>query len=156
MAERSRHGLRVVSDGDEPDPPPITVFPEDPGRALLELRQESVVLRVTGRLNADTSGRLRMFLAMFTVAGGPRKIVLDLSDVDAIDAAGMGPIYEADAAMSLREGSLQVISASGVVAHLFGDVGYGVAPVVGAPLKAAAPAPPAASADRPEVAGDDD
>ncbi|MEX5717119.1 STAS domain-containing protein [Geodermatophilus maliterrae] len=98
------------------DPPP----PEDcPERLVLSLRQQSVVLRIGGQLNADTAGRLRLFLSMFTVDGGPEELVLDLAGVHAVDEDGMAPVHEADDWMRLRQASLRLASVSpAVAAHL--------------------------------------
>jgi hypothetical protein len=73
MTGRSRHGLHVVRDGVAPTAEPLPpVDPTARSRVFLSLHQQSVVLAIAGTLNADTAGRLRMFLSMFTVEGGPR------------------------------------------------------------------------------------
>jgi anti-anti-sigma regulatory factor len=89
-----------------------------------------VVLAIGGGLTADTAGWLRMFLSMFTVAGGPQELVLDLSDVLAVDEDGMAPVFETDVAMRLRCAPLRLVSGSASVAH-FLDVGYGQALATG-------------------------
>ena len=63
MPGRSRHGLHVVKDGDEPAPGSITpVLLDARGCASLSLQQRSVVLDIGGLLNADTAGRPRGLL----------------------------------------------------------------------------------------------
>jgi anti-anti-sigma regulatory factor len=122
MAGRSRHGLHVVEEGRPPGGPSPVRFTEDGGkRPFLSLHQQSVVLRIGGLLNADTAGRLRLFLSMFTVDGGPAEVVLDLAAVHAVDEDGMAPIYEADESMGLRRASLRLASVSPAVAHHLGD-----------------------------------
>ena len=116
MAGRSRHGLHVVRDGDAPSAEEFTpILPNAAGHPFLSLDQQSVVLAIAGRLNADTAGRLGMFLAMSSVVGGPRELVLDLSDVVAVDEDGMAPIFEADEAMCGRNASLRLASVSAAV-----------------------------------------
>ena len=122
MAGRSRHGLRVVREGVPPAAPSPARRPQDGREQLfLSLHQQSVVLRIGGLLNADTAGRLRMFLSMFTVDGGPAELVLDLVAVHAVDEEGMAPIHEADEAMRLRMASLRLASVSVAVTHYLGD-----------------------------------
>ena len=134
MTGRSRHGLHVVRDAVAPAAEQITpVGASARGRLLLTVDQRSVVLAVGGRLDADTAGRLRMFLSMFTVAGGPRELVLDLSDVVAVDEAGMAPIFEADEAMCLRRASLRLASASAAVGRHLEDVPCGRSLATGSP-----------------------
>jgi anti-anti-sigma factor len=124
MARRSRHGLHVVPDGGTPAEPDLTPLLPPPGGPLrLDVGLHSVVLGVGGRLDADTAGRLRLFLSVFTVDGGPRELVLDLSGVDALDQDGMAPIQEADEAMSLRQASLRLVAPSPAVAHFLADAG---------------------------------
>jgi anti-anti-sigma regulatory factor len=119
MTGRARNRLHLVEDGDAQAAKPNTpVLPDVPGRPLLSLRQQSVVLAIGGRLNADTAGRLRMFLSMFTVAGGPQELVLDLSDVFAVDEDGMAPVFEAEEAMRPRMACLRLASESASVCRL--------------------------------------
>ncbi|MBM7808664.1 anti-anti-sigma regulatory factor [Geodermatophilus bullaregiensis] len=99
-------------------PPPPPAHPE---RLVLSLHQQSVVLRIGGQLNADTAGRLRLFLSMFTVDGGPEELVLDLAGVHAVDEEGMAPVHEADDWMRLRQASLRVAAVSPAVAAHLGD-----------------------------------
>ncbi len=142
MTGRSRHGLRVVRDGVAPVAEQLTpVLPNARGRAFLSLHQQSVVLAIGGRLNADTAGRLRMFLTMFTIDGGPRELVLDLSDVFAVDEDGMAPIHEADESMRLRLASLRLASSSAAVANYLDDVGCGRTFATGSPPEVASPDP---------------
>jgi anti-anti-sigma regulatory factor len=123
MTGRARSGLHLVEDGDAQAAEPNTpVLPDVPGRPLLSLRQQSVVLAIGGRLNADTAGRLRLFLSMFTVAGGPQQLVLDLSDVFAVDEDGMAPVFEAEEAMRLRMACLRLTSESAAIAGFLDDV----------------------------------
>jgi anti-anti-sigma regulatory factor len=140
MSGRSRHGLHVVRDGDAPAAAPTTPVLTDPGGCpYISLHQESVRLAVGGRLDADTAGRLRMFLTMFTISGGPRELVLDLSEVFAVDGDGMAPIFEADEAMGLRLASLRLDSVSAAVAHFLDDIRCDRTLPTGPPLGAAAP-----------------
>lgn len=124
MAGRPRHGLHAVGDGDRSAAatPPPTV-PDARARLFLRLDQRSVVLAVAGRLNADTAGRLRMHLAMFTGWGGPRELVLDLSGVLAADEDGMAPVFEADEAMRSRSGSVRLTSVPAAVAPFLDENG---------------------------------
>ena len=119
MAERWRHGLHVV--GDPPPATPLRPAGHAGRRLSLRLHQQSVVLKVAGRLNADTCGRLRMFLSIFTLDGGPRELVLDLSDVYAVDEEGMAPIFEADESMRLRRATLRLMPLSAAVVHFLAD-----------------------------------
>ena len=123
MTGRPRHGLHVVHDGDPPGGDTVAPLHRNAvRRASITVAQQTVVLAVTGQLNADTAGRFRMFLTMFTVDGGPRELVVDLAGVHAVDEAGMEPIYEADEAMRLRSASLRLVALSAAVAHLFRDL----------------------------------
>ena len=123
MAGRSRHGLHVVRGDSQPAAPLRPRLTEDGGkRSYLSLHQQSVVLCIGGLLNADTASRLRVFLSMFTVDGGPAELVLDLAAVQAVDEDGMAPIHEAGESMRLRLGSLRLVSVSPAVAqHLEDD-----------------------------------
>ena len=116
MTGRRQHGLHVVHDGDPPGEGTVASLHRPAARRpSLTLTQETVVLGVSGQLSADTAGRLRMVLGMFTMDGGPRELVLDLAGVHAVDEAGMGPLYEADEAMRLRSASLRLVSLSAAV-----------------------------------------
>lgn len=117
MTGRSRHGLHVVRDGDAPPGEPVP-RPREP---LLTVHQRSVVLAIGGRLDADTAGRLRMFLAMFSIEGGPRELVLDLSGVLAVDEDGMAPVLEAAEVMRLRAATLRLVSVSAAVSRHLDD-----------------------------------
>ena len=134
MTGRSQHGLHVVRDGVAPTAEEITpVPPTARGRLFLSLHQRSVVLAIGGRLNADTAGPLRMFLSMFSVDGGPREMVLDLSDVVAVDNDGMAPIHEADESMRLRAASVRLASVSAAVARYLDDIRCGRTLATGSP-----------------------
>jgi anti-anti-sigma regulatory factor len=136
MAERPRHGLHIVKeDGTEGAPR----LPDARQRTSLGLSQKSVTLGIGGTLNADTAGRLRSFLAMFTVDGGPGEVVLDLTYVHAVDEDGMAPIHEADALMRLRLGSLRIASTSAAVAHYLDDVRWNGTLTTGPPDGSAHP-----------------
>jgi anti-anti-sigma regulatory factor len=109
MTGRSRHGMHVVRDDLAPLPQPITGHVSPAGeRDSVSLHLQSVVLAVAGRLSAHTAGRLRMFLSMFTVDGGPGELVLDLSGVSDADDDGMAPIFEAESVLSLRSATLRL------------------------------------------------
>jgi anti-anti-sigma regulatory factor len=155
MSGRSRHGLHVVRDGDAPAAEKTTPpLPFPGGRPLVTLRQQSVVLSIAGTLNADTAGRLRMFLSMFTVEGGPRELLLDLSEVVAVDEDGLAPVLEADELLGLRRASLRLASVSAAVSHFLDGVRGERTLTTGSPPGVASPGPvggPAASAldDRP-------
>src|SRR5689334_19603493 len=118
MTGRSRHGLHVVRDNVASMASHLPI-PDQRGSVSLHL--QSVVLAVAGRLNATTAGRLRMFLAMFTVDGGPRELVLDLSDVSSVDDDGMAPIFEAEEVLSLRSATLRLVCMSAPVARFLDD-----------------------------------
>lgn len=117
MTGRTGRGLHVVRDGGAPPDPE----PGAPASASVQL--QSVVLAVAGMLTADTAGRLRMFLSVFTVDGGPRELVLDLSAVSAVDGDGMAPIVEAAELLSLRAASLRLASVSPEVARFLATRG---------------------------------
>lgn len=122
MTGRSRHGLHVVRDGHTPAPLPVVSrlsSPREHGSVSVSL--QCVVLAVAGRVNTNTAARLRMFLSMFTVDGGPRELVLDLSAVSHVDDAGMAPIFEAAEVLALRSATLRLVSVSAPVAHLLDD-----------------------------------
>lgn len=117
MTGRSRHGLHVVRDGVVPGAEPTTSgLPGPYEHGSVRVHLSSVVLAVAGRLDATTAGRLRMFLSVFTVDGGPRELVLDLSHVSAVDGDGMAPIFEAERVLSLRTASLRLASLPRAVA----------------------------------------
>jgi anti-anti-sigma regulatory factor len=159
MSGRARHGLHLVEHGDAQAAEPITpVLAGASERLALGLHQQSVVLGIAGRLNADTAGRLRMFLSMFTVDGGPRELQLDLSGVFAVDEEGMAPIIEAEEAMHLRTASLRLASASAAVVHFLDDPRHDRTFATGQPPGAAPPEPqgwPGASALTTAVRRDD-
>lgn len=115
MSGRSRHGLYAVRNGGAPSGEPARTRRGSHQSTSVHLR--SVMLAVAGVLTADTAGRLRMFLSVFTVDGGPMELVLDLSDVSDVDADGMAPIFEAADVLSLRTASLRLTSLSLAVAH---------------------------------------
>jgi len=118
MTGRARHGLHVVRDGEPPTADPIVpALPDALRRPFLSLSQQSAELAIGGRLDADTAGRLRIFLSMFTVDGGPEELLLDLSGAFAVDEEGMAPIFEADVAMRLRQASLRLAPVSPSVAQ---------------------------------------
>lgn len=116
MTGRSRHGMYVVRDGRAPMPL-ATHFPVPGERGSVSVHLQSVVLAIAGRLNGRTAARLRMFLSMFTVDGGPRELVLDLSDVSRVDDDGMAPIFEAEEVLALRSATLRLVSVSAEVAR---------------------------------------
>ena len=126
MTGRARHGLHLVRDGDAPPAEPIgPAGPDALRRPFLSLSQQSAELAIGGRLDADTAGRLRIFLSMFTVEGGPQELLLDLSGALAVDEEGMAPIFEADIAMRLRQASLRLAPVSPSVALFLDQVGAG-------------------------------
>lgn len=135
MTGRARHGLHVVRDGEPPTADPIVpALPDALRRPFLSLSQQSAELAIGGRLDADTAGRLRIFLSMFTVDGGPEELLLDLSGAFAVDEEGMAPIFEADVAMRLRRASLRLAPVSPSVALFLDQVGAGrTLPTGGAP-----------------------
>jgi anti-anti-sigma regulatory factor len=142
MSGRSRHGLHVVRDGDAPAAETITPpLPDPGGRPLVTLRQQSVVLSIAGTLNADTAGRLRWFLSMYTVEGGPREVLLDLSDVMAVDEEGLAPVFEADELLGLRTASLRLTSVSAAVTHYLDGVRGNRTLATGSPPDVASPGP---------------
>jgi hypothetical protein len=60
---------------------------------------------------------------MVTPEGGPREVLLDLSDVVAVDEEGMAPVFEADELLGLRRASLRLTSVSAAaVTHFLDDV----------------------------------
>ena len=126
MTGRERHGLHLVRDGDAPPAEPIgPAGPDALRRPFLSLSQQSAELAIGGRLDADTAGRLRIFLSMFTVDGGPEELLLDLSGAVVVDEEGMAPIFEADVAMRLRRASLRLAPVSPSVALFLDQVGAG-------------------------------
>jgi anti-anti-sigma regulatory factor len=142
MSGRSRHGLHVVRDGDAPaavESAPVLRRPG--GRQFVTFQQRSVVLAIGGTLNADTAGRLRMFLSMFTADGGPQELLLDLSEVVAVDEEGMAPVVEADELLGLRTASLRLTSVSAVVTHYLEDVRRDRPLATGSPPGVASPDP---------------
>jgi anti-anti-sigma regulatory factor len=142
MSGRSRHGLHVVRDGDAPAAEKITpLLPSPGGRPLVTLRQQSVVLSIAGTLNADTAGRLRIFLSMFTADGGPQELLLDLSEVVAVDEDGLAPVLEADELLGLRTASLRLTSVSAAVSHYLGGVRGNRTLATGPPPDVASPDP---------------
>ena len=142
MTGRPRHGLHVVEDGVAPAGEHVTPVPLTARRrAVLGVQQKCVVLGVGGTLDADTAGRLRMFLSMFTVDGGPRELVLDLSDVVAVDQDGMAPILEASESMRLRLGSLRLAPVSAAVAHYLDPGRCDRIPATRSPLEVVPPDP---------------
>jgi anti-anti-sigma regulatory factor len=142
MSGRSRHGLHVVRDGDAPAAEKTTPpLPFPGGRPLVTLRQQSVVLSIAGTLNADTAGRLRMFLSLFTVDGGPRELLLDLSGVVAVDEDGMAPVFEAGELLGMRTASLRLTSVSAAVSHYLDGVRGDRPLATGSPPGVASPGP---------------
>ncbi len=151
MSGRSRHGLHVVQENVAPLEEPILPLLTSVHRPLSPgLIQQSVALGIAGPLNADTAGRLRMFLPMFTIDGGPRDLVPDLSDVRTVDEDGMAPIFEADEAMCSRPASMRLSSTSAAVARYLIDVRRDGMTATGRPPEPDdAPEVPARDDDRP-------
>jgi anti-anti-sigma factor len=142
MSGRSRHGLHVVRDDDAPGAEETTAVPGSPrGRPFVTFQQQVVVLKIAGTLNADTAGRLRMFLSMVTLDGGPRELLLDLSDVVAVDEEGMAPIVEAGELLGLRGAFLRLASVSAAVTHYLDDARGDRTPAMGAPPGPLSPEP---------------
>ncbi len=86
---------------------------------------------------------------MFTVDAGPRELLLDLSDVVAVDEDGLAPVFEADELMGLRTASLRLTSVSAAVTHYLDGVRGNRTLATGPLPGAASPGPvggPAASA----------
>jgi anti-anti-sigma regulatory factor len=144
MTGRARHGLHLVRDGEPPAAEPIVpARPDALPHPFLSLSQQSAELAIGGRLDADTAGRLRTFLSMFTVDGGPEELLLDLSGAFAVDDEGMAPIFEADVAMRLRRASLRLTPVSPSVALFLDPVGAGrTLPTTGAPEPDSGPEEP--------------
>ena len=141
MTGRSRHGLYLVRGAGTSDRATEQHGPPNAlERPLLSLRQQSVVLAIGGNLNADTAGRLRLFLSMFTAGGGPSELVLDLAEVFAVDEDGMAPIIEAEEMMRLRMASLRLASVSASVACFLDDVRHGRSLSAGQPSPDGRPA----------------
>jgi anti-anti-sigma regulatory factor len=144
MTGRARHGLHLVRDGAPPAAEPIVpALPDALRRPFLSLSQQSAELAIGGTLDADTAGRLRIFLSMFTVDGGPEELLLDLSGAVAVDEEGMAPIFEADVARRLRRASLRLAPVSPSVALFLDQVGAGrTLPTAGAPEPGGGPEEP--------------
>src|SRR5687767_7231184 len=79
-------------------------------RLVVEFEREDgggVVLRVSGRLEEATSALLDGVLRSLRQDPGP--VTVDLTDVDHIDAHGLGVLLEAEAEARRRRASVEVI-----------------------------------------------
>ena len=80
------------------------------------------VLEVRGALRFPMSGELRRSMRAL-VARGERRVVLDLSRLTAIDAAGVGELVCAFNMMRVKGGVLQVVNARGRVRYVLDITG---------------------------------
>jgi anti-anti-sigma regulatory factor len=102
---RARNGLHLVTD----------TGPPDADRPRLVVHQDTVVLRLVGRLDDVTEPDLRMLLTPFTLDGGPVELVLDLAGIQAVAEGGLDPVLETAEALCLRGGVLRLSARSSCV-----------------------------------------
>ena len=74
----------------------------------LVVRDRSVTVSISGDLTADTASLVRLHLLSLACEDGPAEIVLDLSGVTWIDAAGAEALLEANHRQLLRASALRV------------------------------------------------
>ena len=80
--------------------------PPAPGAAsAVHSTGDTLTLRLTGSLTGSTVAMVRLHLITLAGAWRPRELVLDLSGVEAIDVAGVGPLLDARR-MQVRQGGL--------------------------------------------------
>jgi hypothetical protein len=130
----------VVRDGDAPAAEEIASLHRSPGeRPFVAVQQQTVVLTVAGTRTADTTGQLRVLLAMSTAEGGPGELVLDLSGVVAVDEDRPAPVLEAEKLLVLRTASRRVRSVSAAATRHLDDVHVNRALAAGSPPGVAVP-----------------
>ena len=89
---------------------------EPPLRASVSREGAGVVVALSGELDLATSARLRSRLADVVQADPPpRRVVLDLSDLDFVDASGISVLLAAQRSLSSRGGELLLRSPSRLV-----------------------------------------
>jgi anti-anti-sigma factor len=93
-------------------------------RVVAEPDQDAAVFRLQGELDATTAGEVSVLLA---AAVGEHSVVLDLTEVSLIDAAGLGALRDAMRCIHERGGLVALVrpwrSAASIL-ELVGSVGF--------------------------------
>ena len=78
---------------------------------------DATMVRCTGKLVAGTTGVLQSEIR--ALLPGPKRIVLDLTDLSYMDSSGLGAIIGLYVSVKTAGGRLEVINLSKRVRHLF-------------------------------------
>jgi RNA polymerase sigma-B factor len=87
-------------------------------------REDGVVtVRIRGEVDRDTAGRLRTSLRHALTAQRAHRIVVDLSAVPLVDAAGVAALVDAASAAAAAEVDMSLTGAQPYVARILGVSG---------------------------------
>lgn len=81
----------------------------------LIIREDSLSISLRGHLTGSSAAMMRLHLLTLAATGGPEELILNLSDVHAIDPDGAEPLLEAQELQHRRGGILRIESPSSVV-----------------------------------------
>jgi RNA polymerase sigma-B factor len=96
LLSRALGWLREAMLSDAPPPWDVGGSPDGPGMRVAVTQSSGVLtVHVSGEVDRDTAGRLRTGLRHAVELAGPDRVVIDLSGVPLIDAAGMAVLTDA-------------------------------------------------------------
>jgi anti-anti-sigma factor len=81
------------------------------------------VLRLRGPMDIDSAGKVEASLGNWT-EGERVRVVVDLTDVDRVDSAGLGALLAAANAIRKRGGVLKICSAQSTVLKIMNLTGF--------------------------------
>jgi anti-sigma B factor antagonist len=85
--------------------------------------EEGSTVRLSGRLNLDSSPALRDRLLAMLQAQSPRAVIVDFSDVSYVDSSGIATLIEALGTARMRKTTLCLQGLQGRLLHLFQVIG---------------------------------
>lgn len=91
---------------------------------LVDVSDKCAVVAARGEVDMQTAPRLDAVLTQ-TLAGGPKRIVVDLSDTPFIDSTGLGVLIKAAMKLAPAGGSLAVAVGHSHVIRVFEVTGLG-------------------------------
>ena len=80
------------------------------------------IFEISGRLNLGNLLQSAESAILALIDGGVRKLVIDLTGLNAIDSSGIGMLISCAGRMDQQGGQMRVASAPGPVAKIFGVV----------------------------------